>query len=700
MERAAQSDKASQQQPAAVSGVRGSVTRSFAPRSSRLGQFAAGINSSPRVQKLAQMKEGIQRSPRVESFRQLAEQMQPGAPAQLEEQPAPNRTGLPDQVKSGVENLSGFSLDDVKIHYNSDKPAQLNALAYAQGTDIHVAPGQEKHLPHEAWHIVQQKQGRVRPTIQMKGGVPVNEDRALEHEADVMGGRAAGAPPAQGAAVANPLRDVPVSDSGPAQLVPQKKAVTGITHLVEMTEGGSVFEGKEVLEVEEGMIVEIAPDRQHTSRRGPNQEAHREVDRTGPVIYEWYRVLSVDDEPMGPNVFIREDTFRPLSWEEMLKDLVPASLFMGDEVPEEIYDLLGPADKWKEHIDASHHRFGEDVYIAGKHGKKPDPKYNQAMMDADRYVRGTFGRHLTFQDYDNIHHLASPDKNDQFGLNFRLGELPIGTRENRFNSPVENLKEENVPPFGGQAGLPPLIKEFNPAQLGERAKVVLADVRGSEPGKEFYSKAITGLLNAYYAEIDKAESSQDKLAIITHLHKSLENLHPYGDANTRTNRLVLNRMLAEQGLPLTMLEYPLDVHHTKEADWMEHIQEGQQRWQTAVAEKGSQRNVKGEWTGWERGLKEKIKIHEEGGFQSRLRGLEQRPTSYRMDAPQLNYYPEAPQEGIDVDSLALRLERLGAGGLSPEEAPEQGNRNVAGTSGAQTELSLQERLARLMSDKS
>lgn len=76
-------------------------------------------------------------------------------------------TGLPDQLKTGVESLSGHSLDDVKVHYNSPQPAQLNALAYAQGTDIHVAPGQEQHLPHEAWHVAQQKQGRVRPTTEV-----------------------------------------------------------------------------------------------------------------------------------------------------------------------------------------------------------------------------------------------------------------------------------------------------------------------------------------------------------------------------------------------------------------------------------------------------------------------------------------------------------------------------------------------------
>jgi hypothetical protein len=101
-----------------------------------------------------------------------------------------NRTGLPDNLKSGIENLSGHSMDDVKVHYNSDKPAQLNAHAYAQGSDIHLASGQEKHLPHEAWHVIQQKQGRVKPTLQMKGEVNVNDDKGLEKEADVMGAKA------------------------------------------------------------------------------------------------------------------------------------------------------------------------------------------------------------------------------------------------------------------------------------------------------------------------------------------------------------------------------------------------------------------------------------------------------------------------------------------------------------------------------
>ncbi len=68
---------------------------------------------------------------------------------------SPNKTGIPDGVKTRFENLSGFSFDDVRVHYNSSKPAHLSALAYTQGNEVHIAPGQERHLNHELGHVVQ-----------------------------------------------------------------------------------------------------------------------------------------------------------------------------------------------------------------------------------------------------------------------------------------------------------------------------------------------------------------------------------------------------------------------------------------------------------------------------------------------------------------------------------------------------------------
>lgn len=121
--------------------------------------------------------------------------------------------GLPEGLRSGVEGLSGIAMDDVEVHYNSARPARLAARAYAQGGEIHVGPGQEALLPHEAWHIVQQKQGRVPASTPLADGA-IHGEPGLEREADVMGARAAlrdGPAPIA-------LRTVPPPIAAPAQL--------------------------------------------------------------------------------------------------------------------------------------------------------------------------------------------------------------------------------------------------------------------------------------------------------------------------------------------------------------------------------------------------------------------------------------------------------------------------------------------------
>jgi hypothetical protein len=94
-----------------------------------------------------------------------------------------NQTGLPDGLKTKAETKSGLSLDSVRVHYHSSQPAQVGALAYTQGTNIYMGTGQEKHLAHELGHVVQQLQGRVKPTGSVSG-MPLNDNPALEQEAD------------------------------------------------------------------------------------------------------------------------------------------------------------------------------------------------------------------------------------------------------------------------------------------------------------------------------------------------------------------------------------------------------------------------------------------------------------------------------------------------------------------------------------
>lgn len=111
---------------------------------------------------------------------------------------AENQTGMPDAVKQRMEDSFGADFSSVRVHSDSPKAPEVGALAYTQGTDIHFAPGQFKPessagqalLGHELTHVVQQAEGRVQPTTEI-GGMAVNDNPALEHEADVMGEKAA-----------------------------------------------------------------------------------------------------------------------------------------------------------------------------------------------------------------------------------------------------------------------------------------------------------------------------------------------------------------------------------------------------------------------------------------------------------------------------------------------------------------------------
>ena len=176
-------------------------------------RMAEMINNSPYQAKQYRMGDVIRG---VAQRQENKEEEELAEPVQRQK----NKTGLPDNLKSGMENLSGHSLDHVKVHYNSPKPAAVQAHAYAQGSDIHLASGQEKHLPHELGHVVQQAQGRVKPTTSV-GGMSVNDNPGLESEATVMGDRAL-----QMKGVAQAVKATNISSN--KSLIVQRKVITRI----------------------------------------------------------------------------------------------------------------------------------------------------------------------------------------------------------------------------------------------------------------------------------------------------------------------------------------------------------------------------------------------------------------------------------------------------------------------------------------
>lgn len=118
----------------------------------------------------------------------------PGANAAL----SPDATGMPAPVRAKMEGAFGADFSDVRVHPGAARATELGALAFTQGSEIHVAPGQwspettkgQELLGHELAHVLQQRAGRVTATAQFKG-VGLNDEPALEAEADAMGARAA-----------------------------------------------------------------------------------------------------------------------------------------------------------------------------------------------------------------------------------------------------------------------------------------------------------------------------------------------------------------------------------------------------------------------------------------------------------------------------------------------------------------------------
>jgi hypothetical protein len=147
-----------------------------------VGRLLSEIRNTSKVQQVPIQRQTLKEEETCPSCMQRQE-IPEDKPLQTKNE---NNTGMPDTLKAGVESLSGIDMSDVRVHYNSDKPAEVGALAYTQGINIHIAPGQERHLPHEAWHVVQQKQGRVKYDMQMKD-TQISSDVYLEKEADLMG---------------------------------------------------------------------------------------------------------------------------------------------------------------------------------------------------------------------------------------------------------------------------------------------------------------------------------------------------------------------------------------------------------------------------------------------------------------------------------------------------------------------------------
>lgn len=177
--------------------IRKTTTESHQPAQENPTE-ATGKTLAPPALQLKSTASPIQRENIEEDEMQLKQ-----SPFQLKkDNPVQRSTGggaqLPGGVMGQMESSMGADFSDVRIHTNSASATDAGALAYTQGNDIHFGPGQfspgstsgQELIGHELAHVVQQREGRVQATGSVNG-MPLNDDAALETEADRAGRQAA-----------------------------------------------------------------------------------------------------------------------------------------------------------------------------------------------------------------------------------------------------------------------------------------------------------------------------------------------------------------------------------------------------------------------------------------------------------------------------------------------------------------------------
>lgn len=264
---------------------------------------------------------------------------------------------------------------------------------------------------------------------------------------------------------------------------------------------------------------------------------------------------------------------------------------------------------WKEIIDGRHHKFGKDVYDKGLHYPNDWKKlgydskeeamadysqkgYIASAMKARAFVAKHIGDPVTAAFLGKVHaasakHIESDedfhqgyrtDKDSESHVPFYAGsEYPKG------NAPMNALGEINT-----------AFTALKTDDAGDDVEVAPKDMPAFTKNadnlilhflprtRKQLMNEVDRILNDFYSEIAKKKSDAGQLDTIASTHRKLENLHPFLDANTRTNRLILHKLLVEYGMTPVILENPLDVHLKTDAEWAAILRDGMDQWAIAA----------------------------------------------------------------------------------------------------------------------
>ena len=236
-------------------------------------------------------------------------------------------------------------------------------------------------------------------------------------------------------------------------------------------------------------------------------------------------------------------------------------------------------ESWRMYIDLRRQHFGSEVFDAGLHGKPPEAGYLASMAAAHKFARGRLGERMTVADYEQLQGLSRQHSHDAAAAGWSRHTDHVNadrpTAGAAFEQQIlteawQGATARDAYAYAQARGIP-MGDTF---KLQPTAQTVNLSFHYAGKSEAASKARIQALFDGFYAAL---RVTDDPLRAISALHKNLEYMHPFVDANTRTNLVVLNKLLVECGYNPVVLDDPNQSYTQTIDEWVALIQRGLRR---------------------------------------------------------------------------------------------------------------------------
>ena len=246
------------------------------------------------------------------------------------------------------------------------------------------------------------------------------------------------------------------------------------------------------------------------------------------------------------------------------------------------FDGIGD-EIWRQYIDLRRQHFGSAVFDEGLHGKPPEPGYLASMGGAHVFLARLLGRRMTPELYEKLQRETRRHSNDDTMAGWSTHTDHVDADK---STAGPGFLEAYAAAWGSNASLEEIYARLQSRSIpmGDAIERIYTTAtmttvnfafKYPDKGESASKQRLQKLFDDFY---DEVEVSDNKLQVIARPHKNLEYLHPFKDANTRTNLALLNKLLVEYGFEPVILDDPNQSYTQTVDEWAGLLQRGMDRW--------------------------------------------------------------------------------------------------------------------------